>query len=403
MSVGGALFAWAHGRIRAVPVLTVVLIATASCDTPRNPYAEVGDEELTIPSQWLYEDMPRIYADSVPVGLTAPDLATWRAARRALLTARPGIVIGSNDPAPSPAVLGSVGDVGMDADGNLYVLDPINHEVRVFDRRGEFLTSAGGSGEGPDELADPIAMVVRGRTTTIADRGGQLKVFELVDSQLQRTAIHRVPSAIRDICHAGDGLVVHGWRSAVGDFLLHELYPDQDGGIRSFGAGIPHDFPLVQGQVNRGLVTCHGDHGTDGRMVVFGYRWLPMLRGYSSTGDVSWTSRLDDYLQRPVIYNEMQGGIYFGSEWAMPWDGLGQVSAFGHSFAVVQYRRYSASSHAVRTHLVDTRTGQGALVSTDLPDLVVLDSTSYATLIAEPFPQVQVWHIGGHGVGGTQR
>lgn len=68
--------------------------------------------------------------------------------------------LGGADEGPEAFFVLSTGLVDADADGNLFVLDPPNSRVAVFDADGHYLRSMGGSGGGPGEFQSPASMSV---------------------------------------------------------------------------------------------------------------------------------------------------------------------------------------------------------------------------------------------------
>lgn len=55
-----------------------------------------------------------------------------------------------------PQLLGEIGDVSVDADGRIYVLEQQAQEIRVFDAEGSWVRTIGRPGEGPGELNVPF-------------------------------------------------------------------------------------------------------------------------------------------------------------------------------------------------------------------------------------------------------
>lgn len=62
--------------------------------------------------------------------------------------------------APAWATFGEIGDLGFDADGNLYIFDPQVAEITVVSPDGALLRTFGGRGDGPGEIGQPLAMTV---------------------------------------------------------------------------------------------------------------------------------------------------------------------------------------------------------------------------------------------------
>ena len=63
----------------------------------------------------------------------------------------------------------NIGAVAVDPDGNVYVLELQDVEVRVFDPSGTPLRRIGGSGEGPGEFTQPRSIGFRGDTLWVHD------------------------------------------------------------------------------------------------------------------------------------------------------------------------------------------------------------------------------------------
>lgn len=69
-----------------------------------------------------------------------------------------------------PEIFGRIADLEIDSSGNLYVLDELAQEVRVFDEDGNFLRALGRKGQGPGDL--------RGGSGLNLDHDGRLWVWD---------------------------------------------------------------------------------------------------------------------------------------------------------------------------------------------------------------------------------
>lgn len=72
-----------------------------------------------------------------------------------------------------PAALSFVGDIAVDEDGYVYVLQPREATVRVFDPSGAPVLTIGRSGAGPGEFMMPGQVALRGDTVSINDVGAR--------------------------------------------------------------------------------------------------------------------------------------------------------------------------------------------------------------------------------------
>jgi len=73
-----------------------------------------------------------------------------------------------------------VGDIQVDKDGNIYVLDSRNHRLQVFDKNGNYLRTIGKKGQGPGEFNVPTHLQLDDETGNIfvTDRSRTIVIFE---------------------------------------------------------------------------------------------------------------------------------------------------------------------------------------------------------------------------------
>jgi hypothetical protein len=170
--------------------------------------------------------------------------------------------------APEWATFGEVGDVGFDADGNLYILDDQVFEVTVVSPGGEFLRRFGGAGEGPGEIGQPMAMTVfpDGRVA-ISDLGKRaIALFDASGEWVRNVSVDLTSEGLpgRDMTAHPDGWVVSAQALR---FFMSEggedgspasrspetrpvyLYPVSEGGeaLELYGAWDPPDPPEEDG------------------------------------------------------------------------------------------------------------------------------------------------------------
>ena len=79
------------------------------------------------------------------------------------------LVIGDAEGEDFNYVLGGRAHVSADEAGVMFVVDPMNQRVQVFDPSGEYVRTLGRAGEGPGEFAFPLAAAVSGSRVFIFD------------------------------------------------------------------------------------------------------------------------------------------------------------------------------------------------------------------------------------------
>jgi hypothetical protein len=74
-----------------------------------------------------------------------------------------------------------VGDIQVDIEGNIYVLDTGNHRLQVFDKSGKYLRTIGKRGQGPGEFNTPTSLQLDDETGNIFVKDNMLRkiiIFE---------------------------------------------------------------------------------------------------------------------------------------------------------------------------------------------------------------------------------
>jgi hypothetical protein len=86
-----------------------------------------------------------------------------------------------------------VGDIQVDTDGNIYVLDRGNHRLQVFDKDGKYLRTIGKKGQGPGEFNAPRGLQLDDETGNIfvADyRSMTIIIFEKEGKYIDKDIHH---------------------------------------------------------------------------------------------------------------------------------------------------------------------------------------------------------------------
>lgn len=213
------------------------------------------------------------------------------------LQGEPRLTIGVLD-GPDEEVFGDIVDVQTDRSGNIFVLDRQALELRWFGPDGRFLGRAGGEGAGPGELRAPSGLGI--------DADGQLHVLDI-----RNVRISTYEPTDSGLVHVGDAPQVRGYNLCVLGHRRYVVLPDEkavihevgrDGsGVRSFGEPEPLDreterelsahVPVLRALSNRGPLHCDSNSDT----VLLLSERLPLVRAFSSDGEPLWRMTLEDY------------------------------------------------------------------------------------------------------------
>ncbi len=336
-------------------------------------------------------DGPVVGASEVPAGLVGERLDEWLGARDALRRSEVVVTIGKlgevgdND----EEVFGWVADAKFDAGGNVVVLDRLARLVTVFDPAGRFLTKFGRGGEGPGEFGDAIALaILSGGRIAVADSRRHLEIFAEKDGGYLYASRHPFPADLHmreGLCQAGDRLFLSVWHGE-SNAVVHEVpLPTHTG--RTFGQGYKASYALARQLLSDGPIGCVGDPPR----IVHALNALPVLRAYDADdGSEAWTARVADYVQGQIVEDRATGSIAYGSglkDLAVSVTGVGEGYILYHT---VRGEKAAPEEAEVRSYLVDATSGNGALISTNLPIVSDITDTHILGYWVTGIPRVEV-------------
>lgn len=333
-------------------------------------------------------DAPRI-ATHLPSSAALDDeaRAAWEHMKQRILNADAVLALGAD--AEGPELFGSIMDVAVDDQGNIFVFDVQGQEVHVFDRDGAFVQVVGGRGDGPSEFrsANGIEASADGRLL-VSDRGNRLKIFGRDEQGWNLAETVVLPVTPESMCSGASGLFVSGWNREDETVIHHVSLPPDTSSLRSFGAGYRDDDSLVRQQLSDGIVGCLAG----GSGVVFAFQLFPFVRAFDvHGGEMAWESLIADFRQMNVR-SERGPPAAVATSRNLEHEILGNVVAFGDDYVLLQTGLVLPEERrvVVRTYLVDAQTGLGGLVADDLPRIMAPHSDRYVAVFEEPFPRLEV-------------
>lgn len=334
-------------------------------------------------------DAVQITQDSIPSGVDQEALANWLLVRDELTNARTTLRIGTKD-ADGPDAFGNIADIAASPSGDIFVLDDQAQKVVIFDSDGSFVQSVGGIGDGPMEFryASGIDLLTNG-TLAVYSRGSQLKLFRSSEGTWQLDSILRVPAISRDACFTKDRRVFVAGYKRDNNTLVHEVADSLDGGPRDFGDGYRDDHWLVQMRMGEGIVECIDDP----RAVVFAFRGRPLVQAYHpDDGSVIWSAVFVDFVPEPVLEGvRPTGEVYVRYEQIDEWDVMGAVHEIQPGYLLLQTARVYRLEEtvAVRSYLVDARSGRGGFIGDTLPRIFATPD-GHVAVFEDPYPRLEV-------------
>ncbi len=216
-----------------------------------------------------------------------------RALLRWSISAEPSFVIGhEND--PHYEFFHIVGAAAL-PDGDLVIADGASQELRIFDRKGTFKRTLGGSGEGPGQFNGIHAVATRGDTILAVDqpfgRAPRLELFHAVKGYLGGVTLRPEGESglvsVVAISTSKSLLVMRGgWRAGTAPPVGTVVRDTQACGIVDVGEPQSQQVNWLGNFANKSWFSYELAPGTTSRRVMGSYRLGPALVTSASRGFV---------------------------------------------------------------------------------------------------------------------
>jgi hypothetical protein len=307
---------------------------------------------------------------------------------------------------PVETALGMIHDVAVDTLRRVYVADMANLVVRLFDSKGQSLTSIGQRGSGPLDFRNILALwIANNQDVAVADGSLGMKYIGL--DRNHRPSLKRVvPLGMSpmSVCEVGKTYVALSPtldRSRTGEPITVEQVVrvlDSTGrAVRTFGDSYRAGEPLVRMMMSEGQIAC----GPDGT-VLLALSKLPFLRRFDTRGKQYWTLRFTDFVQGISLQRtSAKGRTSIGLDPANPNGSFTRkltfmtprIIAVQVALMTIQSLRERTQWAQIDTYLVDVASGRAAFVSSQLPLLSALQGDRLYAFSNEPFPRVLIMKL----------
>ena len=295
-----------------------------------------------------------------------------------------------------PQLFGRIGDVAVDAAGNVFVFDALAMELRVFDSAGRYISGVGGFGDGPLELRYNLFGVFEllDEGNILVANGSRTKLFQNTGEQWQLARTVEAPGLVNDLCVINARAFFAGWH-ADDNTLVQTASVTTGVADTGFVQGYQHPDYLVKSKMAEGVrIACFAT----AQQTIVGWGHLPMIRSYRFGQESPiWTSQVVGRLPSRIVYGtatDQAGAERLAIEdQTDPRDFLISLLSMSPSHLLVQYSRTSRSRPAdplIQTYLVDIATGLGALLGTDLPVMATVLSDGYVAVFNDPYPYIEI-------------
>ncbi len=386
-------------RPHMVPLLIIaMLVGVAACKSPD------ADEIITSGQRIVHPISAAIPGFDQAHNFVASDLAAdgeseMRAVVRALLSATESMTLGMLE-GETHEMFGSIADIDVDADGNMYVLDSQFNEVRVYSAEGTFQYAIGRMGQGPNEFTAPRFIDVnRSGRVIVADQYYGIKIFEQTGDTHRLAATVPLSFTPMGMCVDNDILHVQGSRaedlSAIFRFSL------SGDSLGSFGATYKSSSLSVRTYLTNGHIVCLRRPAS----VMYFPQFLPAIYGYSYEGVMQWVSKIAKHQSLDIV--EEQSGTS-GRSWVnmnvfnKTYDVIMGAVELPERHVIVQIATITPESiksgegeryAELRTYLMSALTGEAIFVTDTMPPVYAVTADRMYTVHTHPFPQITVYDL----------
>lgn len=286
-----------------------------------------------------------------------------------------------------PELFGEIGDVIVDAQGRILVLDSENREVRIFAPDGRPIGSFGRQGEAPGEFQYPAHLdLFEDGTLVVAGRSGRVQFFESSGKTYERTGGFHVEFTPEDACLLEETLYLHGALAEQSEQSIH-VYSRDGTRQRSFGPVYQSENPAIRQRLSSGNIAC----ARSTNRIIFAFGLSPLVYGYAPDGKLQWVSRIEPFDAVPVEQTGQTGLQYkFGTPGGDLITNLSDVPGSG----IVAQREHVGAEMRDEwySYWVSAREGTGGYIGESIPGPIhFVDQKRLLAGPQAPFPKVDVY------------
>ncbi|MFN0180530.1 MAG: hypothetical protein ACKVZ0_17150 [Gemmatimonadales bacterium] len=217
-----------------------------------------------------------------------------------------------------------------------------------------------------------------------------MTTFAMVDSGLSVASTFRVVPPAKDLCVAGDKILVAG--AAQEEATVVRRLTMTGGDLGRFGKLFGPPDPLVASIVSQSLlIECVPPAG----LVIVASEWLPNIRAYDvESGRLVWEAAVPDFLQTTIVGEGRR--VTFRSPSTRVLHKIGSLLYLKDSLLVAQLRRTSrpagarTTSEEVDTRILTIASGRQLFATRALPRLLAHRGERIASLAATEYPKLDV-------------
>jgi len=183
-------------------------------------------------------------------------------------------------------MIGEVTD--LDAEGNnVILLDRKNSRITSYDMgTGNFIQQFSNRGRGPGEIMFPMKIAVINDLVIVSDRLLKAEIFKLTGGSYEHYGQISLEFSGDDLCAIDSLLFLGGYHFEKNEHTVHKYNLNTRNKLGSFHPPYQSDSQLAKITLSNKRISCNSESKT----VVVASHYLPFIYGYSTDGQIKWTS-----------------------------------------------------------------------------------------------------------------
>lgn len=356
-----------HNYPHILCIAGILLMAVTGCDESNSSIVEHPTSE----------NIPAEGGENAVVFTVPPDTLS-----KAVFPVALNYVAGIGSGAGSKYELfGMISDIEIDCEGRIYILDEQQQDIKIYDSRGNYLSTIGRRGKGPAEFEYARFMTIYNNSWLLVGANYRIEIFDITGLNPEYIRTETFGFSISGLCTVGDKLFVNKASVIHPDAETSELsYPVIHSyslpgfeSLKEFGISYISERAGIIQQMSKGVLSCNETSS----MVLFLFNRMPVLRGYDAeSGKLKWESYLKG-LRYPKVTETIKSGITYRISYARESsysDRLLPPVSLNDQLMLLQADRrmqrepgsYTQKSQ-VLSFLLDSRTGEVEYIGRDKP------------------------------------
>lgn len=311
--------------------------------------------------------------------------------------------ISSNEDGIANELFGIISDVEIDDKNRTYVLDERRQEVVAFNESGDYIATIAGEGKGPGELEHANSMDIYNDEWLLIEGNYRIEVYDISGEEIKFIETIQLDRSLRSICVIDNYLFLHPVNVSdekkveEENFVntIHKYSLPDFKYLASFGESYRSQNMMVIDRLSVGTISCDESTNT----VSYLFERFPIIHGYdANTGEMKWKTGFEELNTTHITETNKSGSttIGYGNSGKDYLDRLLTGIDLDNEYMLFQIDRNMltagsfGTNRKVLTALVNTKNGQGYMVSNELPLLFGI-SDHIAVSVQEVFSSVKLY------------